>query len=99
MKEILARIVALPSLVTRALVVTAAIGIPIRCYLLSAVSFDIQGLRAKFSKLFPAILVLDGLWRLSPVSACVAHRVGDYRSSVLRYPLRGPWCSCGGASS
>ncbi|HXW90847.1 MAG TPA: winged helix-turn-helix domain-containing protein [Terriglobales bacterium] len=65
-EEILAGVLAHPSSVTAALVASAAIGIPIRCYLLSAVSFDIQGLRAKFSKLFPAILLLDELWGLSP---------------------------------
>jgi len=46
--------------------VTAAVGIPVRCYLLSAVAFDIQGLRGKFSKLFPAVLLLDLLWALAP---------------------------------
>jgi cholera toxin transcriptional activator len=65
-EEILGRAVSRPSLVTIAFIVTAAIGIPIRCYLLSAVSFDIQGLKGKFSKLFPAVLVLDELWALSP---------------------------------
>jgi cholera toxin transcriptional activator len=65
-EEILAHVVSRPSLITTALIVTAAIGIPIRCYLLSAVSFDIEGLGGKFSKLFPAVLVLDELWALSP---------------------------------
>ena len=49
-EEILARVAAHPSYITVALIGTAAIGIPIRLYLLSAVSFDIQGLRHKFSK-------------------------------------------------
>jgi len=65
-QEILAHVVSRTSLVTTALIVTAVIGIPIRCYLLSAVSFDIQGLRGKFSKLFPLILVLDLVWALAP---------------------------------
>jgi len=65
-EEMLAHVVSRPSLATIALIVTAVIGIPIRCYLLSAVSFDIQGLRGKFSKLFPAVLVLDLLWALAP---------------------------------
>jgi cholera toxin transcriptional activator len=65
-EEILAGFTAQPSYVTVALIVTAAIGIPIRLYLLSAVSFDVHGLRHKFSKLFPAVLLLDGLWAFSP---------------------------------
>jgi cholera toxin transcriptional activator len=65
-EEILAHVVSRPSLVTIALIVTAAIAIPIRCYVLSAVSFDIQGLRGKFSTLFPAVLAIDLLWALSP---------------------------------
>ena len=65
-EEILARVAAHPSYITVALIGTAAIGIPIRLYLLSAVSFDIQGLRHKFSKLFPVVLVLDDLWAFSP---------------------------------
>ncbi len=48
------------------LIVTAAIGIPIRLYLLSAVAFDVKDIGRKFSKLFPAALALDELWALSP---------------------------------
>jgi len=48
------------------LIVTAAIGIPLRLYLLSAIAFDVKDLGRKFSKLFPAALVLDELWALSP---------------------------------
>jgi DNA-binding winged helix-turn-helix (wHTH) protein len=47
-------------------IVSAAIGIPIRLYLLSAVSFDIQHLTRKFLRLFPATFALDELWALSP---------------------------------
>jgi cholera toxin transcriptional activator len=65
-EEILARAAAHPSYIMVPLIVTAVIAIPIRLYLLSAVSFDIQGLRHKFSKLFPVLLVLDGLWAFSP---------------------------------
>jgi cholera toxin transcriptional activator len=48
------------------LIATAAIGIPIRCYLLTAVAFNYLGLNAKFRKLFPFLLVLDELWALGP---------------------------------
>jgi cholera toxin transcriptional activator len=47
-------------------IVSAAIGIPVRLYLLSAVSFDIQHLTHKFLRIFPATFVLDELWALSP---------------------------------
>jgi cholera toxin transcriptional activator len=48
------------------LIVTAAIGIPIRLYLLSAASFNYRGLSTKFKKLFPFLLPLDELWALAP---------------------------------
>ena len=48
------------------LVVTAAIGIPIRLYLLAAASFDVRGLTHKFHRLFPFTFVLDELWALAP---------------------------------
>jgi cholera toxin transcriptional activator len=46
--------------------VTAGIGIPLRCYLLSAVGFDYQRLGEKFRRMFPFILALDQLWALAP---------------------------------
>jgi cholera toxin transcriptional activator len=48
------------------LVVTAAIGIPVRLYLLMAMAFRYQGLNGKFKKLFPFLLVLDEMWALTP---------------------------------
>jgi cholera toxin transcriptional activator len=48
------------------IVVSAAVGIPIRLYLLSAIAFDYHGLREKFLKLFPLIFPLDELWALAP---------------------------------
>lgn len=49
-----------------AVIVTAAIGIPIRLYLLAAASFNYAGLNPKFKKLFPFLLPLDELWALAP---------------------------------
>jgi cholera toxin transcriptional activator len=46
--------------------VTAGIGIPLRCYLLSAVGFDYQRLGEKFQQMFPFILALDQLWAVAP---------------------------------
>jgi cholera toxin transcriptional activator len=48
------------------LIASAAIGIPVRFYLLSAVSFDVKGLARNFHRLFPGIFLLDELWALSP---------------------------------
>ena len=52
-----------------ALIVTAAVGIPIRFYLFSAAAFNYEGLVQKFTKLFTILLVLDELWALSPFLA------------------------------
>src|SRR5258706_15497536 len=46
--------------------VTAGVGIPLRCYLLSAVGFDHQRLGEKFHRMFPFILALDQLWAVAP---------------------------------
>jgi DNA-binding winged helix-turn-helix (wHTH) protein len=46
--------------------VTAGVGIPLRCYLISAVSFDYQQLGEKFRQIFPAVLALDQLWAIAP---------------------------------
>ncbi len=47
-------------------IVTAVIGIPIRLYLLAAVSFDYRKTGEKFLRIFPAVLVLDLIWALAP---------------------------------
>jgi cholera toxin transcriptional activator len=49
-----------------AVLVTGAAGIPLRFYLLSAVAFDYRKLAAKFARLFPFVLLLDGLWAIAP---------------------------------
>jgi cholera toxin transcriptional activator len=49
-------------LILAVLIFTAAIGIPIRLYLLAAASFNYAGLNTKFKKLFPFLLPLDELW-------------------------------------
>jgi DNA-binding winged helix-turn-helix (wHTH) protein len=48
------------------LIVTAAILIPVRAFVLSATLFHAPGARQKFLKLWPFLLVLDELWSLSP---------------------------------
>ena len=49
-----------------AVMVTAGVGIPLRCYLLSAVGFDYQRLGEKFQQIFPFILALDQVWAVAP---------------------------------
>ncbi len=49
-----------------AVMVTAGVGIPLRCYLLSAVSFDYRRSGEKFQRIFPFILALDQLWAVAP---------------------------------
>jgi DNA-binding winged helix-turn-helix (wHTH) protein len=51
---------------TGVVMITAGVGIPLRCYLLSAVGFDHQLLAEKFQKMFPFVLALDQLWAVSP---------------------------------
>ncbi|MHB8217132.1 MAG: winged helix-turn-helix domain-containing protein [Candidatus Sulfotelmatobacter sp.] len=46
--------------------VSAGVGIPLRCYLLSAIGFDYQLLGEKFLQIFPFILAMDQLWAVAP---------------------------------
>jgi hypothetical protein len=57
-----------------AVLVTAGVGIPLRCYLISAVAFDHQGLGEKFRQMFPVILALDQLWAVAPF--LLAEKIG-----------------------
>jgi cholera toxin transcriptional activator len=54
------------TLLVTAVMATAGAGIPLRCYLLSAVAFDYQRLSEKFLQMFPLILALDELWAIAP---------------------------------
>jgi cholera toxin transcriptional activator len=81
------------------LVASAAMLIPVRLYLIAAVAFDLRTLPAKFTRLFPALLVLDLLWSLSPfllahyvsiglalgLSAILVYLPFSQRSLVLMY--------------
>jgi cholera toxin transcriptional activator len=57
-----------------AVLVTAGIGIPLRCYLISAIAFDHRQLGQKFRRLFPVILAMDQLWGVAPF--LLAEKVG-----------------------
>ncbi|MBV9145789.1 MAG: winged helix-turn-helix domain-containing protein [Acidobacteria bacterium] len=56
------------------LIISAAIGIPVRLFLSSAVALRAPGLRRKFLRLFPLIFPLDALWALSPF--LLVHHIG-----------------------
>lgn len=57
-----------------AVLITAGVGIPLRCYLISAVAFDHQGLGEKFRRMFPVVLALDQLWAVAPF--LLAEKIG-----------------------
>jgi len=48
------------------LLVTAGVGIPLRCYLFTAAAFDYRRLGQNFIRLFLFILALDQLWAVAP---------------------------------
>ena len=48
------------------MVVTAVLLIPARTFLICGVLFHAPGMREKFLKLWPFLLLLDGLWSLAP---------------------------------
>src|SRR5438128_12109315 len=49
-----------------AVITTAGVGIPLRCYLFTASAFDDRRRVEKFQKLFLAIFVLVELWVVAP---------------------------------
>jgi hypothetical protein len=52
--------------VLNVLMVTAAILIPVRAFVLCAVLLHAPGVRAKLLKIWPLLLAVDVLWALSP---------------------------------
>jgi len=57
-----------------ATLVLAAVGIPVRCFLLFAVAFDYRPFARQFRRLFPALLLFDQIWALTPF--LLADRIG-----------------------
>jgi cholera toxin transcriptional activator len=53
-------------LIFTSLIVTAAILIPVRAFILSATLFHAPGAREKLLKIWPVVLVFDEFWALSP---------------------------------
>jgi DNA-binding winged helix-turn-helix (wHTH) protein len=48
------------------MILTAVLMIPVRTFLLCGVLFHAPGMREKFLKIWPFLLLVDGLWSLSP---------------------------------
>jgi len=67
------------------LVTTAAVLIPVRLFVLVAVALDFQNLPSKFSRLFPALLILDLLWAVSPF--LLIHHINAGLALGLSAPL------------
>ncbi len=57
-----------------AVMITAGVGIPLRCYLISAIAFDYRRLGEKFQRIFPFVLALDQLWAVAPF--LLIHKIG-----------------------
>jgi cholera toxin transcriptional activator len=57
-----------------AVILSAGVGIPLRCYLFTASAFDYRRLGEKFQKLYLAILILDQLWAVAPF--LLAQKIG-----------------------
>ena len=55
-----------PATFMTVLVTSAAVLIPVRLFILTAVAFDFRSLSAKFMRLFPMMLILDLAWAVSP---------------------------------
>jgi DNA-binding winged helix-turn-helix (wHTH) protein len=60
--------------IVTAVLVTAGMGIPLRCYLISGVAFDHLRLGEKFHRLYPVILIIDELWAIAPF--LLAEKIG-----------------------
>ena len=60
--------------ITTVVLLTAAVGIPLRLYCLSGVAFDHLRLGEKFLRIFPGVLLLDLLWALAPF--LILHVIG-----------------------
>jgi cholera toxin transcriptional activator len=60
--------------IVAATIVTAGVGIPVRCSLLSTAAFDYKLLGEKFQQLFLFILILDELWGIAPF--LMAQKIG-----------------------
>ena len=76
-----------PALALDVLMVTAAILIPVRAFLLSAWLFRPPRLREKLLRMWPFLLIVDLLW-FSRHSCCCITSTSDWR-----FPAQCCWCT------
>lgn len=63
----------------------AIISVPVRLYLLSAVSFDYPLLSQKFRRLFPFLFVLDEIWAMAPFWIALKLGIGVTFAAVAAF--------------
>ena len=66
LQDVLEQVFRLPGWTVIVVVVSAAIGIPVRFYLLSCVSFNVKQISRNFLRIFIPLFFLDELWALAP---------------------------------
>lgn len=66
MNDVTEEVFRAPGWIVIVAIVSAAIGIPVRLYLLSAISFNVKNVSRKFLRMFVPIFILDELWALAP---------------------------------
>ncbi|MEO8052907.1 MAG: hypothetical protein ABI833_21050, partial [Acidobacteriota bacterium] len=74
-----------PAALMVVLVTTAAALIPIRLFIIAAVALDFRNLQSKFGTLFPALLIFDLLWAVSPF--LLIHHINAGLALGLSAPL------------
>ena len=74
-----------PAALMAVLVITAAILIPVRLFIVVAVALDFENLPAKFSRMFPVLLILDLAWAVSPF--LLIHHISGGLALGLSAPL------------
>ena len=65
-EDVMEQVFRLPGWIAVVAIVSAAIGIPVRLYLLSAISFNVKDVGRRFLRIFVPVFVLDALWALAP---------------------------------
>jgi DNA-binding winged helix-turn-helix (wHTH) protein len=66
MQDIVEQVFRLPASTIVIVIVSAAIGIPVRLYVISATAFNVRDFGRKFLRIFIPVVVLDELWALAP---------------------------------
>ena len=74
-----------PAALMAVLVITAAILIPVRLFIVVAVALDFENLPSKFSRMFPVLLILDLAWAVSPF--LLIHHISGGLALGLSAPL------------